>query len=261
MRNNYLPSDATGEQDDLDRMTVYDILSSHGRSDLLLHFAEIVGDHWRIIQHWIQEDNWVAALKSLVRQPDVELYYSYAATLLRNAMEPTLEAFQRQPALELPKLLPALLCVHLQVPEKTPALAKYLEQSLASDPGSEAPSHNALLQMHARLSENGGRSLLLLLERLNDDLETGLPRYDLDYALRLCQMFRCHTATIYVYGKMAMWDSAVDLALEIGDVTLAKVYADRPGEIDVTTQKRLWLRIAAFVVGRQHDVKRCASNL
>lgn len=35
---------------------------------MLLHFANIVGDHARIVAHWIDEEDWQTALLSLSRQ-------------------------------------------------------------------------------------------------------------------------------------------------------------------------------------------------
>lgn len=56
------------QQDNLDRATVYDLISSHGRSDLLLHYASVVGDFGRIVAYWIQEEDWQAALLAMARQ-------------------------------------------------------------------------------------------------------------------------------------------------------------------------------------------------
>lgn len=55
-------------QDNLDRATVFDLISSHGRSELLLHYASVIGDYGRIVAHWIQEEDWQAALLAMARQ-------------------------------------------------------------------------------------------------------------------------------------------------------------------------------------------------
>ena len=55
-------------QDNLDSRTVFDLIASHGRDDLILHFAAIVGDHERIITHWILEEDWTKALAALNSQ-------------------------------------------------------------------------------------------------------------------------------------------------------------------------------------------------
>jgi hypothetical protein len=54
---------------------------------------------------------------------------------------------------------------------------------------------------------------------------------------------------------MGMYDSSVDLALQKGDLELAKINADRPEDDDVLRRK-LWLKIAKYVVQEQKDIKR-----
>lgn len=60
-------------QDNLDRATVFDLISSHGRTDLLLHYASVIGDYGRIVAYWIQEEDWQAALLALARQVRAQL--------------------------------------------------------------------------------------------------------------------------------------------------------------------------------------------
>jgi hypothetical protein len=54
---------------------------------------------------------------------------------------------------------------------------------------------------------------------------------------------------------MGLYESSVDLALGKGDLELAKINADRPDEDDVLRRK-LWLKVAKFVVQEQKDIKR-----
>jgi len=48
----------------------------------------------------------------------------------------------------------------------------------------------------------------------------------------------------------------VDLALEKGDLVLAKINADMP-EDDEALRKKLWLKIARYVVQDKQDIKTC----
>lgn len=225
----------------------------------MLHFASLAGDHGRIISHWVLEEEWASALDALNRQNDLELYYKFAPALLRHAAEATIDCFQRQPALNLYRLLPALLSLHSSDLSTPTALSKYLEQRIVqAAPGDSAPG-NALLAMYARASNDnsstGDDTLLRLLERLNDAKSGYLP-YDLDYALRLTLSNQCYRASIYIYGQMAMWENAVDLALRIEDISLAKVYADKPASHETAVRKSLWLKVAAHVVGQQGNIER-----
>lgn len=55
-------------QANLDRNTVYELIQSHGRTDMLLFYATVVGDYERVIQHWILEEDWLKAIDTLNRQ-------------------------------------------------------------------------------------------------------------------------------------------------------------------------------------------------
>ena len=59
---------------------------------------------------------------------------------------------------------------------------------------------------------------------------------------------------VHIYSKMGMYENAVDLALVKGDLELAKVNAEKPEE-DRQLKKKLWLKIAKYVVEDKHDLK------
>ena len=55
-------------KDNLDKQTIFGLIASHGRSEILLHFAAVVEDYARIVAHWLREEDWHAALLALARQ-------------------------------------------------------------------------------------------------------------------------------------------------------------------------------------------------
>ena len=57
-----------------------------------------------------------------------------------------------------------------------------------------------------------------------------------------------------IYSKMGLYEDSVDLALDKGDLELAKTNADRPEDDDIL-RKKLWLKIAKYVVQEKHDIK------
>ena len=61
---------------------------------------------------------------------------------------------------------------------------------------------------------------------------------------------------VHIYSKMGLWENSVDLALEKGDLELAKINADMP-EDDDQLRKKLWLKIAKYVVQDKQDIKMC----
>lgn len=57
-----------GKQSNLDPETVYELIQGHGRTDMYLHFATVIGDFQRVIEHWILEDEWTKAIDVINRQ-------------------------------------------------------------------------------------------------------------------------------------------------------------------------------------------------
>lgn len=47
---------------------MYDLIQGHGRTDMYLHFATVVGDHERVVEHWVLEEDWMKAIETLARQ-------------------------------------------------------------------------------------------------------------------------------------------------------------------------------------------------
>lgn len=96
--------------------------------------------------------------------------------------------------------------------------------------------------------------LLRFLSSAPTDANTGKPYYDLDYALRLCKSAGRTQPCVHIYSKMGLWENSVDLALEKGDLELAKINADMPDD-DQPLRKKLWLKIARYVVQDKKDIK------
>lgn len=59
---------------------------------------------------------------------------------------------------------------------------------------------------------------------------------------------------MHIYAQMEMWEESVELALEMGELELAKINADRL-EDDEVLRKKLWLMIAKYVVQDKKDIK------
>jgi len=84
----------------------------------------------------------------------------------------------------------------------------------------------------------------------------------LDYALRICKLGGRIQPCVHIYAKMGLYENSVDLALEKGDLELAKMNADRvPEEEDQVLRKKLWLKIAKYVVQDKKDIKACVIDI
>lgn len=275
-------ADSARGQDNLDERTVFDLLSRHGRDELTLFYASVVGDHERIIQHHIAQEEWTKALQALskqvrlllpllaprprltrrIRQNSLDFYYRFAAVLVRHAPREAVDTFLRQPQLDIRRLIPALTSPRARSspsPETTDHLIRYLEHAVLTAHNADPAVHNTLVTLYATSPSPAHEAAFLrFLDLAPTDPGTGDPLYDLDYALRVCRAHARVQACVRIYAQMGMHEASVDLALEVDDVELAKLSAEGP-EDDELLRKKLWLKVAKHVVGKKNDIKTCAS--
>ncbi|CED84790.1 Vacuolar sorting protein PEP3/VPS18 [Phaffia rhodozyma] len=242
-------------QEAFDRKTTYDLFLSHGRTDLYIHFATIVRDYARVVEYWILEEEWVKAIEMLNRQNSPELYYRFSAVLMHNAPKETVDSWLRQSSLDPQRLIPALLQQQhrRRDPMSTNHAIRYLHHVIFNNGNVDPTVHNLLVTFHCSDANTDDGPLLRFLSTCPDDPVTERPYYDLDYALRLCMAHSRIQPCVLIYSKMGLYESSVDLALEKGDLELAKVNADKVLEDDVL-RKKLWLKIAKYVVQDKQDI-------
>ncbi|KAF9455054.1 hypothetical protein P691DRAFT_691384 [Macrolepiota fuliginosa MF-IS2] len=269
-------------KNNLDKETVYELIQGHGRTDMYLFFASTVGDYARVVEHWVLEEQWPKAIEVISSQNDLELYYRFASVLMCNAPKDTVDSWLRQPSLDPRRLVPALLQLqHAPRDPLSPNQAiRYLNHVIFEQHNTSPTMHNLLITFYVlpsspsssthtislvsptspktittQLPEDDGLLLRFLSNAPVDPL-TGKPYYDLDYALRMCKLAGRTHPCVHIYAKMGLYENSVDLALEKGDLELAKINADRvPEEEDQVLRKKLWLKIAKYVVQDKKDIK------
>ncbi|RDB29177.1 Vacuolar protein sorting-associated protein 18 [Hypsizygus marmoreus] len=247
----------------LDRSTVYELIQGHGRTDMYLYYATAIEDYERVIEHWILEEDWLKAIEVISRQKDLELYYRFGPVLMRQAPKETVDSWLRQPSLDPLRLIPSIL--QLQHAPRDPLspnhAIRYLNYLVFEQYNTSPTVHNLLITFHVSPSSStpypasaDDGPLLRFLSTAPSDPITGKPYYDLDYALRLCKSAGRTQPCVHIYSKMGLWENSVDLALQKGDLELAKINADMP-EDDQPLRKKLWLKIARYVVQDKKDIK------
>lgn len=241
-------------KDNLDPKTTFDLLSNQGRTALILHFAELIGDYEKVINHWLFEEVWPKAIDALNRQDNLELFYRYAPVLLRQAPKATVESLMRRNELSVKRLIPGLLQIHPLPVGTTTFYIRYLKYCITDLHNTDTSVHNAYINLLSTSTDSDETELVQYLSNSPDNPITGRPFYNLDYALRLCQANQRVQSCVQIYSKMGLFTSSVELALQTGDIELAKLNADRP-EDDDQLRKRLWLKIAKHVVGNKQDIK------
>ncbi|KAJ3071653.1 hypothetical protein HK102_006394 [Quaeritorhiza haematococci] len=245
-------------KDRLDHATTLNLIASHGRTDELLYFAELIGDYERVITHWLQERKWAKAIEVLGRQENLDLYYKFSPILVEHVPQDTVNAWIKQPHLNPRNLIPALLKYEMRSggPDGQNQAIRYLQYVIQKLGNVDPSIHNYLLSLYvknARYDDEAG-----LLSFLNAERED--PHYNLQYALRLCSQEGLTQACVYIYSAMGLYEQAVELALKHNDLELAQINADKP-EDDDALRKKLWLRIARHVVEEKKDIRQAMEYL
>lgn len=160
------------------------------------------------------------------------------------------DSFLRRASLVPRQLIPALL-----QSSSADQSIRYLSNVVFQQHSTDPTVHNLLLTLYATSPSPDDGALLRFLQSSPDDPLTERPYYDLDYALRICKSNGRTQPCVHIYSKMGLYEESVDLALEKGDLELARINADRPQD-DEVLRKKLWLKIAKYVVQEQKDIKR-----
>jgi len=212
----------------------------------------LIEDYERVISHCINEGDYAAALKILNKfcKPDEsqyeEYFYKFAPVLMQHLPKEMVSLLTKR-RLNPGRLIPALMR-HIAI-SRTDSdenhVIRYLEWCVKQN-NQDPAIHNLLLSLYANLDDD---SKLLLF--LNTEGEFNF--YDPKYALRICTEKGKTEACVRLYGSMGLYEDAVDLALSMGEIKLARECADKPEDDD--SKKKLWLRIAKHVIEKEQNVK------
>lgn len=235
---------------DLDQKTTYDIISGHGREQELLAYATAVDDSNFIISYWIQRERWQQALDILKKQNKPEIFYRYSSVLMANTATDLVDILMRHPDLNARKLIPALLNYNKNNSTPLPKnqAARYLNFCINQLQSTDPAVHNTLISIYA---SDPSPSESALMSYLSTQSLHAKPRYDTDFAFRLCIQHSRVQSAVHIYSSMGEYSSAVDLALKHNEIEIASSVADRPIDTDPALRKRLWLAVAKKVISQQ----------
>ncbi|KXL50771.1 hypothetical protein M433DRAFT_151095 [Acidomyces richmondensis BFW] len=242
----------------LDRKTTYEIISSHGREEELLFYANMINDANYVISYWIQRERWQEAMNVLKKQTDPQIFIKFSTVIMAapGIAAELVEVLMRQgPELEPKKLIPALLNYNKTI-ESADSLAqnqaiRYLLFCINHAHSTDPAIHNALISLYASHPTPDESQLLAYLESQH---QNGEQNYDADFALRLCISHKRVQSAVHIYSTMKRYAEAVDLALKFEYIDLAADIADTPG-VDDLLRKKLWLKVAKKVIQREKGIK------
>ncbi|KAK4190400.1 Pep3/Vps18/deep orange family-domain-containing protein [Podospora australis] len=236
---------------DLDRKTVYDVISSHGREEELLYYANVVNDYNFVLSYWVQRERWSEALKVLKRQTDAEVFYRYSSVLMTHAATELVEILMRQSNLNPRNLIPALLEYdrNFKGPLSQNQAIRYLHYVVNQLNSTDSAVHNTIVSIYASHTSRDESALLSYLETQGDE-----PNFDQDFALRLCIQNHRVLSCAHIYTSMGQYVQAVDLALSHDKIELASIIANRPMS-NPPLRKKLWLAVAKKVISQSNGIK------
>ncbi|KAI0907507.1 vacuolar protein sorting protein-like protein DigA [Ustulina deusta] len=236
---------------DLDRKTVYDVISSHAREDELLFFANSINDYNYELSYWVQRERWTEALNVLKKQTDPDVFYRYSSVLMTHAAHELVEILMRHAKLEPRKIIPALLDYNRNFSGTLPQnqALRYLQYVINQLQSTDAAVHNTLVSIYASHESKAESGLLAYLQSQGDE-----PNFDPDFALRLCIQHKRTLSCVHIYTNMGQYIQAVDLALSHNEIEYASIIADRPTS-DPPLRKKLWLAVARKVISQSNGIK------
>lgn len=239
-------------KNDLDRKMVYDVIGSHGREGELLYFANAINDYNYVLSYWVQRERWNEVLNVLKKQTDPEVFYRYSSVLMTHVASELVDILMRHSDLKPRNLIPAFLEYNRTFASDSNAqnqALRYLNYVVYSLNSKDAAVHNTLVSIYASRPSKDESGLLSYLQAQGDE-----PRYDPDFALRLCIQHHRTLSCVHIYTSMGQYLQAVDLALSHNEVELAAVIADRPMS-NPQLRKRLWLAVARKVISQSNGIK------
>lgn len=236
---------------DLDKKTVYDIISSHGWEEELLYFANAVNDYNYVLSYWVQRERWQDVLGVLGKQTDPDIFYKYSSVLITHLPRDLIEILMRHTNLKPRRLIPALLEYdrNFQGPIEQNQAIRYLNYVINKLGSTDSAVHNTLVSIYASYPSQDETALQSYLEAQGDD-----PHYDPDFALRLCIQHKRVLSCVHIYTNMEQYLQAVDLALAHDQIDLAALTADRPRN-NPQMRKKLWLTVARKVISQSNGIK------
>lgn len=244
---------ASKHKTDLDRKTVYEIISSHGREEELLYFATVVNDYNYVLSYWVQRERWAESLDVLKKQTDPEIFYKYSSVLMAHVPVELVDIMMRHTTFDAQKLIPAFLNYNNSTKASLSQnqAVRYLLFEINQHNSTDAAVHNTLISIYASHPTPDESALLAYLEGQSQAHEQN---YDADFALRLCIQHKRVQSCVHIYTSMHQYAQAVDLALSYDAIDLASTVADR-STTTPALRKKLWLAVAKKVISSSSGIK------
>ena len=201
----------------------------------------------------------------LAKRNKPDLFYTYGPLLMPEVPQRFVDSIIKQGSSLVPvKLIPSLVVSYRD--EQELEAIRYLEFCVKTLGSKERAIHNYLLSLYIKHQK---QKVLRYLDWSGNNPEEIY--YDINYALRLCteQQDQLRSACVRLHCILGQLDQAVELALrdaESDGLTQAKACLQfagvGTGDNEANDKaRRIWLRIARYVVQDKNDIKQAMEFL
>uniref|UniRef100_A0A1I8AWU2 Vacuolar protein sorting-associated protein 18 homolog n=1 Tax=Steinernema glaseri TaxID=37863 RepID=A0A1I8AWU2_9BILA len=282
----FLNNRAFREAVEVNKKQIYELMLKHADHESQLELAKSLKDHTKVIDTHIHLQNYEAALEVVSVQEDPELFYQYSPLLFPHIPKKMFSAWTKNEKISPAKLLPTLYKCHASEEMRNAAMY-YIKWALSKAKKEKSVVDKQMQNFFISLLANYKPEQLLPYFESYGKLRREVP-YDVEFALRIClekdaektvDLSRC---CVFLYCVAEMFEQAVDRALPI-DLNLAKQcvkmmdersdaeinsfilpfsdFEDRPQKYSTEMKRRIWLKIARYVITEQKDVEACMNLL
>ncbi len=227
----------------LDSDTIFQLLQNNGKLNECLALAEQKNKFETVVLHYINNRDITKALEVLKRvkgDKRNELMVKYASVFMKHEPDETLRCLMHSfQDVQVENILPALMSVDSKHRQ---AANDYIRTCM--DGSNSKLLHNLYMFFLAESTSQKSSEELIEFLTQQETLQTrNQPlNIDKDFALNVCKYFKRKEAQIHVYSMLEFYEEAVKLALDTGNLELAKKYAKKPSDEKIC--KKLWLDIA-----------------
>ena len=251
---NLLKTPKIAECVDQNKTSLYELMSDHGHVANMIKFADVTNDYERLIKFYIQNNQFQPVLDTLREQRRPNLYYEYGSALMREKPQQLVDLFIAEGRRLNPVCIVPCLAA-CRSPEQEIQAMKYLEFSV-NQLGSRAPAtHNFLISLYIKHSPEKVDPYLK-----EQGFEVEQIPYDVKYTLRLCKERGLNRECVTLHCVLGQLEEAVSLALNTVDLEQAKLCLQFAEE-DKEMRRKIWLKIARYVVEQKNDIKQAMEYL
>ncbi len=236
------------------RYSLYQLLGEHGARTNLIGLAEILGDYDKLVELHAQDGAYQTILNILKEQKKPTLFYRHGSVLMQAVPADFITALLEQGRRLAPaKMVPALI-LNAKKQQEVESV-RYLEFCVAKLECTDPAIHNYLVHLYVKYNPS---KLKGYIEEQGYDKE-GIP-YDANHALTLFQKAGLKEDAVSLHCILGQLEEAVELALDV-DLETAKGCLRFASKDDLDTRKKIWLRIARYVVQQKDDIKQAMEYL